>query len=129
MQNNVVFLRENNPIIAYHLQLMLEEEGFIVIKIDKNEHFMILCQYYKPIFIIWNEDGQITKKQAQSLAAMRADSGIPLFAIKSLETKENNLLHDFMLYDKILYKPFSCVQLKHFLTHLPKISPSFSLPL
>ena len=125
MQNNIVLLKENNPIIAHHLQMMLEDAGFMVINIDKEDHFVTLCEYYKPTCIIWNEDRIENKKHAQSIAAMRADLGIPILAIKSLGLKESSFIEDFVLYDKILYKPFSSAQLKHFLTALQKISPIF----
>lgn len=125
MQNNIVLLKENNPIIAAHLQMMLDDAVFWAIHIDKADDLTTLCEYFKPICIIWSESGAENKQHAQSIAAMRADLGIPILAIKSLGLTESSFLEDFVLYDKVLYKPFSSIQLKHFLAYLQKIPPVF----
>lgn len=110
MYKNVVLLKEDNPVLAFHLQIELELLDYIVIHVQENEDIELLCDLNSPHYLIWGEDEECS----QSFHYQQYILSILSFA----QTKDKGECQPHSFDQIVFNKPFSNYQLKTFLKQL-----------
>lgn len=110
MYKNVVLLKEDNPVLALHLQIELELLDYIVIHVQENEDIELLCNLNSPHYLIWGEDEECCQNVHYQQYILS------VFSFSQTKEKREWLPYSF---DQIVFnKPFSNYQLKTFLKQL-----------
>lgn len=120
MQAPLILLAEDEPVIALHLQLKLEEMGYQVITVPNAEETIKLCAQHLPDLIILNFWMKAAEDGVALARHIRSQYPVKIVFITGSRSQDFELSGQIFSNHHVLFKPFTKQQLISFLLHLDR---------
>ena len=115
MQQPILLLVEDEPLIAQDLQGELEAEGYLVLVANNATEALHLCARHLPQLVILNFNYQHQVDGMALARLLRTRYLAKVLFITGSRPKDVEASEDFYAGHEVLYKPFTRRQLRSFL--------------